>query len=162
MLTASVVLQATTLLLLLAAIVCLVQSRREARTHRRVITVAITASIEPILHHLNAVSVGLESIIEDQRLSTILRLEPASLKLDPAAFEARKPVIKAALLKELRKQWGKLDMGTRTFAVLTNSGWSAFVDNDTHNAARNALARLFANDDLASAETLCGELVDKL
>ncbi len=160
--TTTVVLQAITLFLLLAAVVCLVQSRREARIHRRVITAAITASIEPILHHLNAVSVGLESIIEGQRLSTVLRLEPASLKVTPAEFEPNRAAVKIALLAELKKQWGRMDMSTRTYAVLQSSGWGVFVDNETFASARKALARLFANDDFVSAQKFCEELVDKL
>lgn len=101
------------------------------------------------------------NIIESQRLSTILRLEPASLKISPEQFLANKAVVKNSLMYHLARE-DSPQPDTRAFCILHHSGWRGFVDNDTSLKAQNGLARLLANKDKEGAMAFCEELVDKL
>lgn len=153
--------QAITLLLMLAAVVCLVQSRRETRTHRNMIISAITAHSQPVFERLHIISGRLDAIVEGQRLSTILRLEPASLKVSPEQFEANKLQLRARILRAVEEVTHP-DPGTQAYCVLERSGWSQFVEGSTRLAAQTALARLIVNNDKSGQRAFCEELVDKL
>ena len=103
----------------------------------------------------------LDCVIEGQRLSAVLKLEPASLKIKPEDFEANKPVLKTKLLKCLDSERSP-DADTKAFCILNHSGWDAFVESETRRNAQVALSRLIANEDKAAAVWFLEELVDKL
>lgn len=115
-------------------------------------------SNKQILDRLNA-------LVESQRLSVILKLEPASLKISPEQFEPNKEGIKARMfqvLEQKKSAYRNDDQNTYAYVVLNHSGWDNFVTGETRGDAQAALARLLANGDENAVKAFIEELVDKL
>ena len=110
---AIVVLQALILLGIGAAAWCAVQIRRDGRQHRDAINLAVLEGTKATMGSLERLSRRLEVLIEGQRLSTILRLEPASFKVTPEEFEPNRAAVKVALLAELKKQRATIHISTK-------------------------------------------------
>lgn len=113
---------------------------------------------------ISTISRSLKEIVEGQRLSAVLSLSPASLKISPERFEANKGQLRKGLLRALKDSElkGYSEPSTRAFCILNASGWENFVEGDTRLAAQRALARLIVNGDEEGLRALCEELVDKL
>ncbi len=103
----------------------------------------------------------LDNVIEGQRLSMILKLEPASLKINPEQFEPQKEKVKARLLEAFEMERHPYPE-TLAYCIFNRSGLNVFVEGKTLLVAQKALARLIVNDDKESAKVFLGELVDKL
>ncbi|MBI2514598.1 hypothetical protein HYV91_00175 [Candidatus Wolfebacteria bacterium] len=119
---------------------------------------------QPVIgQSLVAITESVRSLVESQRLSSVLSLSPASLKIDPAIFKANKEQLRTRLLRVLSEEKrDSIPAPTWAYCVLEHSGWGKFVDGKTFLAAQAALTRLLANGDLEGAKALLGELVDKL
>ena len=103
----------------------------------------------------------LDGVIEGQRLSVLLAIAPASLKVDPAKFEPNKERLKSLLLEKLATVQHP-DPSTRAWCVLNHAGFEEFVDYDTSKGVKNALARLIVNGEMGEAQHFLREVVDKL
>ena len=100
-------------------------------------------------------------IIEGQRLSVVLKIEPSEVKIDPARFEADKGKLTTRLIKALREEKHP-QPETQAFMVLKVSGLSEFVNSETRRRLEAGLARLIVNEDWEGAETLLKEVVSQL
>ncbi|MDO8655068.1 MAG: hypothetical protein Q7R48_01415 [bacterium] len=103
----------------------------------------------------------LSHIIEGQRLSAILRIEPSKLEIDPARFEADKEKLKTRAINALHSERHP-QPETQAFLVLKASGLYEFLDGMTALSLQKALARLIVNEDRETAEALLGEVIDQL
>lgn len=126
---------------------------------------SVQKSNDLIIDYLQTLDRGIVSelrrLTEGQRLSTVLSISPASLKIDPSVFEPKRSAVRERMLKEFETQ-NHPNPGTRAYCILDHSGWEKFVDAKTFLAAQNALGRLLVNDDKVAARSFVEELVDKL
>jgi len=103
----------------------------------------------------------MNQIVESQRLSTVLRIEPTSLNVSPEQFEPNREVLKAALLERLEKE-DHPNPPTRAYCILSDSGLLAFVNADTGIKIKDALTRLLANGDEEGAKNFLIKIVENL
>lgn len=114
---------------------------------------------------------SLSQIAESKRLSTILTIEgKKDLDIKPEEFEPKKEELRASMHSVLeekaesyRRKNGRIgDPDTVAFVVLNHSGFDQFVDAEVRGKARNALARLIANQDLPAAKRFLTTLARNL
>ncbi len=105
----------------------------------------------------------LNTLVEGQRLSTILKLDPGkdAFKISPEQFEANKPAIKARLLQGLETEEHP-DPDTLAYCVLDRGAYRNFVSAETASSVQKALGRLLVNGDNAATKAFLEEIVDKL
>lgn len=108
-------------------------------------------------------------VIEGERLRIVLQLSPASLRVASESFEPKKDALKSLILQTLDcevSERAELNMGFNpgalASAVLSHSGWEAFVNSDTRKRGATALTRLLANGNEPATRAFLEELVDKL
>ena len=130
--------------------------------------VAVYWGLRLARNQLDDIAEKMAAIVESQRLSTVLKIEPASLKVDPAKFEPNKERLLGRMIEELlvSKNWvpgnWKRDPSTAAFCVLNHSGFDQFVDAETRGGVQNTLARLIVNGEMDEARRFLQEVVDKL
>lgn len=103
----------------------------------------------------------LSHIIEGQRLSAILKIEPPELKIDPARFEADKGKLKTRAIIALHNERHP-SPDTQAWLICERSGLLQFINSETAKSLRTALGRLIVNEDWEAAEALLGEVVNQL
>jgi hypothetical protein len=103
----------------------------------------------------------LDRIIEGQRLSTIIKLEPTSLEISPEDFEANKEILKQKLLDVFAEEKHP-SPSTRAYCILNHSGYDIFVEGNTRLKIQNALARLLVNNNTTKTKRFLGKIVKQL
>ena len=129
-----------------------------------IVAITLRGYFLDVQNDLKSVLGKVGAIVESQRLSTILRIEPASLKVDPAKFELNRERLKTRLLQELGDPRNPKDRdpATAAYCILNHSGLEDFVDYDTSKGIKSALARLITNGEMDEARRFLQEVVDKL
>ena len=90
--------------------------------------------------------IKLSKVIQGQRLSTIIRIEPATMKIFPKEFLPKKDLLKKKVLEAFQDEKHPCP-DTLAFCILNHSGFNGFVEGSTRQNIQRALARLLVNED---------------
>jgi hypothetical protein len=114
---------------------------------------------------------ALKVIGESKRLSTIFLIEgKKGLDISLEDFEPKREEIRQNMLDALEEKVsdysnksGRIkDSETLAYVVLDRSGFENFVDSETRNKAKQALARVLANQNISGAKALITTLARNL
>ncbi|OGI71056.1 hypothetical protein A3B84_02545 [Candidatus Nomurabacteria bacterium RIFCSPHIGHO2_02_FULL_35_13] len=113
-----------------------------------------------------------EAVVEGKRLSTILVVEAKKdISISAEEFEPKKEELKKNMLEALdkgvemyrNKRSGRIaDAGTVAYVTLDHSGFDQFVTSNVRSKAKDALARLIANQDVSGAKRFIAMLARNL
>ncbi|MEX2008538.1 MAG: hypothetical protein WD850_03550 [Candidatus Spechtbacterales bacterium] len=104
-----------------------------------------------------------EHLVEGRRLSTLLKLDSSSFKLDPDRFEPNKQELLTRCVSLVgTKQAAHPSPSTEAYKILDISGLADFLSGGTKGSVQEALARLIANGDQEGQRELLREVVNQM